>query len=87
MLNTKNRVFTVNPESKILVVGAWNIEQNGGIDGTKETFTPGEFLEKGTPATVIISFGAKKVRGVLTKEEAQKIFDNHQEQLYFNEVR
>jgi len=86
-LNTKNRVFTIQPKSKVRIVGAWHINPDGSIDGTKETFTPGVFLEKGTPATIIISFGAKRVRAVLHREEVQKLIENHQAQLYLNEVR
>jgi hypothetical protein len=87
LLNIENKIFTVNPKSKVRVVGAWNIEKSGAIGGSKETFTPGEFLEKGTPATIIISFGAKRIRATLTKEEAQKIIENYQAQLYLNDIR
>lgn len=87
LIDKTNRLFSVQPKSKIRILGAWNIINGGAIDGTKNTFTLGEFLEKATPATIIISFGGKRVKHILSKERVQNIVENHQAQLYLSEIK
>ncbi len=86
-IDFQNRTFNVLSKSKIRLVGAWHITTNGGIDGTKESISLGDFLTKCTPTSVIVSFGNNKIKGMLTREEAQKIFDEHQTSKYINQVR
>ncbi len=86
-IDTSTRLFTVQPKSKVRLVGAWNILSGGTIDGTKDVMTPGDFIEKATPVTILMSYGAKRIRAQLTKEQTQRIIENQQAQQYLNEIR
>jgi hypothetical protein len=81
-VNLKSRLFTLQPNTKATLVGAWNFCSNGSIDGTKESLSPGDFLIKCTPATVIVKYGNKRIQTVLQTEEAKRIFEQHQTQVY-----
>jgi hypothetical protein len=84
LADTTTRAFTVEPKARVHLVAAWQYTPDGAIDGTQQRFTPGQFLERCAPATVIVSCGTKETRGVLTEHEAQAIFDQHQAQVYLN---
>lgn len=85
-INTGTTFFTVQPKAQVQLVGAWNITPNGTIDGMKVVMTPGEFLEKATPLSILISHGTKRLRAQLTKDQAQRLLEKHQVQSYLNEV-
>jgi len=86
-VNTKEKHFDVQAKSKIALVAAWHLSPDGAIDSSKPTITPGEFLEKGLPLTVVISHGAKRIHGSYTKEEFRKTFEEHQVRTNVYEVR
>jgi len=86
-VNFKTRVFNIQPKSKVRVVGAWNFTTDGAIDGIKKVMTPGQFIEKCTPANIIISQGVKKHEYDFKKETAVNIIRKHQEQQYLTNVK
>lgn len=81
-VNYKTRTFNIQPKSKALLVSAWNFSDDGAIDGTKHVMTPGEFIEKCTPSKIVISHGTKTHNFEFSKEEANKIFEEHQKRQY-----
>jgi hypothetical protein len=82
----KTRIFNIQAKSKVRVVGAWNFSIDGAIDGTKQVMTPGEFIEKCTPSTIIVSQGIKKYKFDFSKETARELFQKHQEQQYLTNI-
>lgn len=75
------------PLSKVRLVGAWHYSSDGSIDGINSSLTLSEFLAKGTPATVIVSHGAKRVQKIYSAKEAQKFIQDIQANMYLNEIR
>lgn len=86
IVDFKTRTFNIQPKSKVRVVGAWNFSNDGAIDGTKHVMTPGEFIEKCTPSTIVVSQGIKKYKFDFTKETAREILQKHQEQQYLANI-
>lgn len=82
LVDIKSKIFNVQPESKVILVGAWNYAEEGAIDGTKNSISLGDFLQKCTPATVKIKFGKNNIQSVLSTDVAKTFFEKHQSQVY-----
>lgn len=76
-INTSVLSFTLQPDSKITLVGAWQYV-GGVIDGRGEYPNIGEFVQKFIPVTVTIKYGNKKLSSVLGYAKAKRYFEDHQ---------
>lgn len=74
------RIFDLKPRERLELWGTWK-------EGPPDYFgdghvTPAEFLRNGVPATAKIQFAGKEINKTLTREEAEKFFQSHQEAVY-----
>ena len=75
-----NRVFSINPMSKIRLVGAWQYSSGGVINGTVHNYSLGEFAEKAAPFTVTIKYGEEEKSFTVSRESVKEYFTEYQKQ-------
>jgi hypothetical protein len=86
VVDIKRKIFDIQANSKIRLVGAWNYCQDGAIDGTAENMSLDSFLDKCTPATVTIKYGKNIIKKELSKEATKEMFREHSEKLYLRNI-